>query len=217
MPTGLSVNDARALLGDDVLGADDAANVFGTGVDAPPIPFSSEELAVAKTAGDMLVLRLATVGNQPLTVQRLIQGFPQSFDERYLRKMGYQLRDDWGIELEPLAGTDTCTFGWALVCKDILADTRNLAYDEQDVVVETYRNGVRRRSAVEAAYDTLLYFGARKVRLLETTWDWTGSRTVDGGYLNVGGFGAAGLQVLSFSRAVRHGALGVCPTRQPAV
>jgi hypothetical protein len=118
--------------------------------------------------------------------------------------------------LEPLAATDTCTFGWALVRKEILDETRNLAYDEQDEVVTRHRVDVRRRTAVEAVYDTLLHFGARHARLLETTWDWTKSRTVDGGYLNVGGFGSTGLQILSFSRAVRHAALGVCPTRQSA-
>jgi hypothetical protein len=216
MPAVLKVSEAHAILGHDVLGADEAHAVFGVRVEAPPLPFTAEELAAAKTAGEMLVLRLAKDATVPLTLQRMIQHLPQCFDERYLRKMGYQLRDDWGIELEPLADTDTCTFGWALVRKEILDETRNLAYDEQDEVVTRHRVDVRRRTAVEAVYDTLLHFGARHARLLEKTWDWTKSRTVDGGYLNVGGFGPTGLQVLSFSRAVRHGALGVCPTREPA-
>jgi hypothetical protein len=68
---------------------------------------------------------------------------------------------------------------------------------------------------VEGVYDTLLCFLARKVRLLEHSWDWSRSATLDGGYLNVGGFGATGMQILSFSRAIRHGRLGVCPTYQP--
>lgn len=216
MPALLKVSDAHAILGHDVLGADEAHAVFGLRVEVPPLPFTAEELTTAKTAGEMLVLRLAKDAIGPLTLLRMIQHLPQSFDERYLRKMGYQLRDDWGIELEPLADIDTCTVGWALVHKDILGETRNLAYDEQEEVVTRHRVDVRRRTAVEAVYDTLLYFGARHVRLLATTWDWTKSRTIDGGYLNVGGFGQAGLQILSFSRAVRHGALGVCPTREPA-
>jgi hypothetical protein len=216
MPAVLKVSDARALLGHDVLGAEEVAAVFGARVEAPPLPFTAEELTAAQSAGEMLVLRLAKDGSTPLTLQRMMQHLPRSFDERYLRKMGYQLRDDWGIELEPLSTTDTCAFGWALVRKEILPETRNLAYDEQDEVVTRNRVDVRRRTAVEAVYDTLLYFGAHHVRLLDKTWDWTQSRTVDGGYLNVGGFGPAGLQILSFSRAVRHGALGVCPTRELA-
>ena len=216
MSAVLKVGDAHAILGHDVLGADEAHAVFGIRVETPPLPFTAAELTAAKAAGEMLVLRLAKDPSGPLTMQRMIQHSPQSFDERYLRKMGYQLRDDWGIELEPLAITDTCTFGWALVRKEILDDTRNLAYDEQDEVVTRNRVDVRRRTGGEAVYDTLLHFGARHVRLLDTTWDWTKSHTIDGGYLNVGGFGTAGLQILSFSRAVRHGALGVCPTRQSA-
>jgi len=216
MSAVLKVSDAQAILGHDVLGADEAHAVFAIRVEVPPLPFTAAELTAAKVAGEMLVLRLAKDSGAPLTLQRMIQHAPQSFDERYLRKMGYQLRDDWGIELEPLAATDTCTFGWALVRKEILDETRNLAYDEQDEVVTRNRVDVRRRTAVEAVYDTLLHFGARHARLLQTTWDWTKSRTIDGGYLNVGGFGTAGLQILSFSRAVRHGSLGVCPTRQSA-
>ena len=215
MSAVLKVSDAHAILGHDILGADEAHAVFGVRVEAPPLPFTADELTAAKTAGEMLVLRLAKDASAPLTLQHMIQQLPQCFDERYLRKMGYQLRDDWGIELEPLATTDTCVFGWALVRKDPLPETCNLAYDGQDEVVTRDRVDVRRRCAVEAVYDTLLYFGARHVRLLEKTWDWTRSRTIDGGYLNVGGFGPPGLQILSFSRAVRHGALGVCPTRQP--
>jgi hypothetical protein len=215
MPPVLKGSDARAILGHDVLGADEAHATFGVRVEEPPLPFTADELDSAKMAGELLVLRLANDPTGPLTLQRMIQHMPQSFDGRYLRKMGYQLKDDWGIELEPLATTDTCHFGWALVRKEILAETRNLPYDEQEVLVTRQRVDVRRRTAVEAVYDTLLHFGARHARLLETTWDWTRSRTIDGGYLNVGGFGPGGLQVLSFSRGVRHGALGVCPTRQP--
>jgi hypothetical protein len=46
-------------------------------------------------------------------------------------------------------------------------------------------------------------------------WDWSSSRTIDGGFLNLGRFNDAGMQVFSYSRAVRHGQLGVCPTRDP--
>ncbi len=213
----MSVTEARAILGDDVLGADETASVFRVAINAPPIPFTTDQLKSANPSGEILVLRLAQDGEGPLTLLRMIQLFPESFDKRLLRQMGYQLKDDWGIELEPLAATATCTSGWALVRKDILADTRNLTYDEQEPALLRYAPSCRRRSAIEVVYDTLLYYEARRVRLLEKAWDWSSSATVDGGYLNVGGFGPTGLQILSFSGAVRHGALGVCPTRQPAV
>jgi hypothetical protein len=218
------LEDARAILGDDLLGPEEVATVFGDNpatVSALATPFTREQLAAAQRASEMLVRRVTHDGRGvALTLSRLITLFPDAFDKKLLRQMGYQLRDDWGIELEPLAATDTAAPGWALVRKEILDGSTNLTYDEQDQVIALYaqrldlRAGeLRRRTAVEAVYDTILYAGARQRRLLERTWDWCASRTIDGGYLNVGGFTTRGLQVLSFSTGVRHGALGVCPTR----
>jgi len=218
-----SLEEARAILGDDVLGPEEVMAAFGhaskTNV---PLEFTGEQLRAARSAGEMLVLRVAHLNdNTALTLLQLVPRFPQAFDQRLLRQAGYQLKDDWGIELEPLAATDTCAVGWALVRKQILDDSRNCPYDEQSAALQRYAEAlhvpattIRRRSAIETVYDTVLYFAARDVRLLESTWDWSDSRTVDGGYLNVGGFGSGGMQILSYSTAVRHGSLGVCPTRQ---
>ena len=52
----------------------------------------------------------------------------------------------------------------------------------------------------------------RRSRLLEAAWDWSSTPSADGGLLNVGGFTEAGLDVLAYSKAVKHGALGICPT-----
>jgi hypothetical protein len=216
-----TVEEARAILGDDVLGPEEVAAAFGhASKTIVPIEFTTDQLHAARRAGAMLVLRAAHLDdNTALTLVQMVHRFPSAFDQGLLRKMGYQLRDDWGIELEPLAATETCAVEWALVRKQILDDSRNLAYEEQDAAMQRYADSlrvparaIRRRTAVEAVYDTLLYFAARGIRLLENTWDWSGSRTVDGGYLNVGGFGDKGMQILSYSTAVRHGALGVCPT-----
>jgi hypothetical protein len=222
MPSPVSLREARAVLGDDLLGPEEVAAILDGAAPEPPVlPFPRQALTAAAAAGEMLVLRVAAVPDgPPLTMLHFIESFPEAFDQKFLRQMGYQLKDDWGIALEPLAAQQTCTAGWALVRKAILDDSRNLAYDAQDDVVRRYAadHGLaagipRRRSAVEAVYDTLLYFRTRGVRLLEKTWDWSASLTVDGGYLNIGGFGTNGLQILSYSRACRHGALGVCPTR----
>lgn len=222
MPARLSVQDARALLGDDVLGPDDVATAFGVPPRPADIPFGRDDLASAVTHGEMLVFRVAQVENgSPLTLLRMIERFPEAFDQKLTRQMGYQLKDDWGITSEPLAATIACTPGWALVRKEVLDASRNRTYDQQEGILRGYgeqrgapAGTVRRRSAVEAVYDALLYFVVRKVRLLAQSWDWSGSQTIDGGYLNIGGFGNNGMQILSFSRAVRHGGLGVCPTRQ---
>jgi len=218
-----TVEEARAILGDDVLGPQEVTAAFGC---APktivPIAFTPEDLHAARAAGEMLVLRAAHLTDHTaLTVMHMLHRFPELFDKRLLRQVGYQLKDDWGIELEPLAATETCAVEWALVRKHILDDSRNQSYDEQCALLRHYADTlrvpadrVRRRTAVEAVYDTILYCVAHGTHLLENTWDWTSSRTVDAGYLNVGGFGSQGMQVLSYSAAVRHGGLGVCPTRQ---
>jgi len=220
MPAVLSLDDARVIFGNDVLGPAEVAEAFAASPrEIPAIPFSGELLEAAQRAGEMLLLRLSTAPDgRPLTLLHMIEGFADAFDPKLLRQMGYQLKDDWGIALEPLAARETCATGWALVRKHILDDSRNLPYDDQAAALQRYAQqqgvaAVRRRSAVEAVYDTLLYFRTRRVRLLDKTWDWSASATIDGGYLNVGGFGDNGMQILSYSRACRHGALGVCPTR----
>jgi hypothetical protein len=217
----LPLNLARTILGDDVLGPEEVAGAFGIQEDAVRMPFSKEELETARKAGEILVLRPGSKDHEPITIQSLIGRFPDAFDPRFLRTMGYLLKDEWGIELEPLTGTETCRAGWFLVPKEPLRASRNHTYGEQDAAVKAYAQewgipsaSLQRRRAVEIVYDTLLYHAARGVRLLETTWDWSCTRTLDGGYLNVGGFGPDGLQIFSYSRAVRHGDLGVCPVRQ---
>jgi hypothetical protein len=217
----LSLAEARTILGDDVLGPEEVAQAFG---DAPTelgmtVPFTRAALIAARQWGAMLVLRAARDDQgKALTILHLLDRCPHAFDAKLLRKAGYQLKDEWGIALEPLAASDTCDPGWALVRKEVLEDSCNLSYDQQETALQRFAESLgapaRRRTAVEGVYDTLLCFLARGIRLLERSWDWSDSATLDGGFLNVGGFGPAGMQILSFSRAIRHGRLGVCPTYQ---
>jgi len=71
----------------------------------------------------------------------------------------------------------------------------------------------RRRSAIEIAYDTLLFERACGERLLAGAWDWSRSPSNDQGYAALGEFGERGLGVIAYSRAVKFGTLGVCPQR----
>lgn len=223
MTQRVTLEEARALLGQAVYGPEEIGAAFGALDPAAaelPIPYGQADLETAAKSGEMLILRIAADGGGPITIARMVERVPAAFDQDLLRKAGYQLKSDWGIELEPLAQEETCTLGWALVRKEIVDGSRNLAYDEQGLQLRQYEaalglraNSARRRTAIEAVFDTVVAFAARGERLLEKTWDWTSSQTVDRGYLNVGGFGPKGMQVLSFSGAVRHGALGICPTR----
>jgi len=215
----VSIEEARSILGTDVLGADEAQAVLGPLRNAPDaIPFPHEELSAALRRDEMLVYRCShRQDGTALTMAHLIDRFPAAFDPAFLEKVGYQLKDEWGIRLEPRATVDTCSDGWALVRKVLIDDSRNRAYDEQESVLQRYRevagSEYRRRTAVEVVYDTVLYWKTHGTPLLANAWDWTSSETIDGGFLNVGGFGPKGMQLLSYSRAVRHGALGICPTR----
>lgn len=220
-----TLKQARSILGDDVIGPDELRAALGAvdGIDAAAssVPFHTADLERARENGELLVLRGGHVKGEPLTLLWFIQRFPESFDAATLRKVGYQLRDEWGIELEPLAATDVCKPEWALVRKELLPDTCNLGYDEQDALIDQYSSqrgapgDFRRRTGIEIAFDLILYYRARDQKLLSKSWDWSSTRTLDGGFLNIGRFNDAGMQVFSYSRAVRHGQLGVCPNRGP--
>ena len=109
---------------------------------------------------------------------------------------------------------DALEAGWALVAKEPWRETLNQSYGRgQDAaaaprgraaVAPPPRSGDRvRRARLRAA---------RGTRLLEDRWDWSSTQSHDGGLVNVGRFGDTGLDVLSYSKAVKHGALGICPT-----
>lgn len=222
MGVSIEVQRARAILDEDVIGAEEVTHVFGradalTPALAAAVPFSAQRLERARADGEILVLRCPEAGGHPLTLHHLIHRFPHAFDPKYLQKMGYQLKSEWGVEIEPLAARETCALGWALVRKEPLLQTCNLSYEEQDEVLREVAAGepTRRRRATEVAFDLVAYHGARGLRLLFDRWDWSSSRTADGGYLNVGHFDDQGMQVFSFSPGVRHGKLGVCPNRDP--
>jgi len=220
MSVAIDLETARRILGDAVVGPTEVGDVLGLEGPVPAIPYSAAELEAAAGAGEMLLLRVERAAGQPLTLLRLIERFPRAFDQKFLTQMGYQLKEEWGIEREPLANRDTCRPGWMLVRQRVLDEARNLPYEDQGETLIQYARrlglppgAVCRRQAVEIVYDLVLYHEARAERLLAESWDWSASRTLDGGYLNVGGFGTNGMQILCYSTAVRHGALGVCPSR----
>jgi hypothetical protein len=220
MAESIDIDAARRILGDRVLGPEEIERAFGAGEfpDAGRVPFPAAELEAARAAGEYLVLRTPQAAGAPLTLLALIERFPDAFNARFLRQMGYQLKTDWGIALEPLAATESCRAQWALVRAEPLDASRNASHEEQEGLLLEYAAGrrrVRRRTAIEVAFDLLAFHRARGERLLARAWDWTSSRTVDGGFVNLGHFDADGIQVFSYSQGVRHGLLGVCPNTDP--
>jgi hypothetical protein len=219
--------DAAAVLGDAVLGPEELAAALGYDLlsvltseeraAVGRIPFTSRELEEARDDDALLVLRVPRDPDQPLTMLALAERLQGGLDPKVHKGVGYSLRDEWTIDTQPFATHDTCAAGWWLVRRAPLAGTLNRGYRAQDDVLARLGGAPdgrpARRSAVEIAYDTLLWHRVRGERLLAAAWDWSRSPSNDQGYAALGEFGTAGLGVIAYSRAVRFGTLGVCPQR----
>jgi len=216
-----SITDARAIFGTDLLAPEDVGRVLGLSPSAlganGAVPYSRAALESARARGDLLVFRVAADAERPLTVLRLAERFPETVDPRLLKGVGYQLKDERTIALEPFADRATCETGWRLVHRAPVPATCNLNYELQDTVLARYAESIGlagrlvRRSAIEAVFDTILLRRAHGTRLLERAWDWSATPTADGGMITVGEFAESGLHILGYSRAVRFGTLGICP------
>ena len=182
----VGLSEARRILGDAVIGPEEIA----AALDADPlaslsdderhqvrrVPFDAAALEAARADGEMLVLRIPRHAGQPLTMLALATLFGGSVDPKVHRGVGYSLRDEWTIDTQPFAGAETPVAGWYLVHQRLLPATCNRLYREQDGLLATLPGGngrPRRRSAIEIAYDTLLWQRARGSRLLPDAWDWS--------------------------------------------
>lgn len=207
----LNRDAAQRLFGDDLLDHGALRALLGDGVpDVPPIPFDTKTAEAARETGCLLVYRTAALPDgRPLTLAHLAAHVADRGDGM----VAFAGEDPWFVDDEVVNG-ETPEEGWALVAKAPWPETvgRTFAVGEAALARRAAAEPWRRRRAVEIALDTLTYAAARGVRLLADRWDWSATRTRDGGLVNVGGFTEAGLEVLSYSRAVKHGALGICPT-----
>jgi len=219
--------DARAALGRAVVGPAELERALGYDPLAvlttaerdavARVPFGRADLERARTDGELLVLRVPRDPERPLTMVTLAERLHGGLDPKVHKGVGYLLRDEWTIDAQPFATQDTCAAGWWLIRRAPLPATTNRAYRAQDdVLAGLDRSASRRparRSAIEIAYDTLLWHRVSGERLLGDAWDWSRSPSNDQGFAALGEFGDAGLGVIAYSRAVRFGTLGVCPQR----
>ncbi|HXJ35782.1 MAG TPA: hypothetical protein VMS22_17260 [Candidatus Eisenbacteria bacterium] len=228
LPTTIEgLAEAAAILGKAVLGPADLTKALG--YDPLPllsadehravarVPFGKPELERARADGEVLVLRVPRDPDGPLTMLALGRRLHGGLDPKVHKGVGYSLRDEWTIDTQPFATTDSCAAGWYLVRREPLPATRNRGYRAQDDALAALglatKGRPHRRSAVEIAFDTLVWHRARGERLLATAWDWSRSPSNDQGFAALGEFGEQGLGVIAYSRAVRFGTLGVCPQR----
>lgn len=209
--TTLSLEEARGLFGSDLIDGAALRGLLGREPEGiPAIPFTRDVAAAAREAGSMLVYRPAALPDgSPITLTSLAQ-FCASRSDGLVAFAG---EDPWFLDDETTSA-DPAEAGWALVAKEPWQETLNLVYDRAEEALRrrAATQPWRRRRAAEIAFDTLAYAAAGRGRLLSAHWDWSSTRSRDGGLLNVGRFGDSGLDVLSYSKAVKHGALGICPT-----
>lgn len=205
----LSLADARRIFGARFLGPERVAGVLGTLPDAPEsVPIGEEEATRLAREGFALVWRTATTGDgRPVTLSLLHERTAAD------RSRGFKGEEPWFVDL-PFASTETPDTGWALFSVTPWAETLNRTYlaGEESLRARAGAMPWRRRRAVEIAYDCFVAATTGE-RLLERTWDWSGTPSTDGGLLTLGGFGTSGIDVIAYSRAVKHDALGICPTR----
>src|SRR5262249_61920005 len=79
------------------------------------LPCSVADLVTARTRGEFLVLRVPRDAEGPLTMLRLAERLNGGLDPKVHQGVGYLLRDEWTIDAQPFAASETCATGWRLV------------------------------------------------------------------------------------------------------
>lgn len=210
----LSLPEARRIFGDDLIEPGMLGRLLGEPPPGNPaatsIPFTVAAAEAAHAAGCVLLYRPDRAADgRELTLSLLAERCAGQGDTS-LRFRG----DEPWFQAQPFATGERPQAGWALVFREPWRETLNQTYERGAAALRARggATGWRRRRAVEIAFDCLAMASLRRVRLLERAWDWSSTAAADDGLVNVGGFGAGGLEVLCYSRAVKHGALGICPT-----
>jgi len=209
--TNLSHDDAARLFGTDLIGASALRGLLGADVAAaPPIPFTRDVAETAHRDGCLLIYRVAALADgRPLNLATLAQLTSGRSDGL----VAFAAEDAWYLQ-DATVNAAVPEAGWALVAKEPWRETCNQVYVRGEEALRRRAGDQpwRRRRAPEIVLDTLAYAAARGTHLLADTWDWSSTSSHDGGLLNIGSFKESGLDVLAYSKAVKHGALGICPT-----
>ncbi len=230
----LEFREAKEIFGKDFLGPEAVKTTYGVELDSEElqeienIPFSREDLEQAKQLGMMLVLRVPRLGEgkteKPLTIDQIRERFSGGDTlggpKKKKQKMFYRAKGEGWYDAEEFATQETPKLGWGLVMKSVLPDSLGKDWDQQEEVLKKWAKqnkidpaSVKRRTPVEIAYDTFLYYGENKESLLEDKWDWSGVRSSGGHFVGVGGFDSGGLGVSGGARGRSGSSLGVCPSR----
>ena len=219
----VEAEEARRLFGYDCFGPEAFAvflgvdDLFGPALASEQIreslrvPFSRDELKRAKSLEMILVYRLShdKYGNG-LTIRYL--------REACLRRevFGHGRERPWYAS-ERFARDEVPNPGWSLVRKKEIPGSLDRTWKDQSEILRqwTEENGiqpevVQRRTAVEAVYDALLYYGQNRHEEIDLVYDWTATLASDGWPVLVSCYHSR-LWVDALSADAREPCIGVYP------
>ncbi len=138
--TGVSIEQAKEILGEDVLGPEAVEATFGfTPEDVPQIPFSIEELERAKELNQFLELRVdKTTSGEPLDMVKMHDIVQPAFDANNQGKIlnSYGKADSWYRNEAFLK--DVPRLSWVLVSKDVIPNSLSKNFLQQTEVIANY-------------------------------------------------------------------------------
>jgi hypothetical protein len=223
MPPYVEAEEARRLFGHDCFGPEAFAvflgvdDLFGPALASEQIreslrvPFSSDELKRAKSLEMILVYRLShdKYGNG-LTIRYLREACMR-------RKVFGQGRERPWYASERFARDEVPNPGWSLVRKKEIPGSLDRIWKDQSEILRqwTEENGIqpemiRRRTAVEAVYDALLYYGQNRQAEVQLVYDWTATRSSDDSPVFVACYESR-IWIDALSAAAREPCIGVYP------
>lgn len=239
-PKDNMVERAKEILGKDFLGLEAVrkmeAALKGVGANVefrldrlPDFPYSEQDLQLAKQNGEMVVLRASHANIDGRTAPLSLISFRELFKKDPvggIPALFYSFRsdaNDWYLQENFATNSLEMELGWAIVKKEFLNGSTSKNWQQQEEVMKKYgedlrakggtNTQVRRRTAKEAVWDTMLYYSNTKEQLLETKYDWTSSRASGDRLVGVGGFDSGGLYVGRWDPANQNPDIGVCPSR----
>ena len=137
---GVSIEQAREILGQDVLGPEAVETTFGfMPEDIPPIPFSIEDLEKAKELDQFLELRVdKTFNGNPLDMNKMHELLQPDFTANNQGKIlnSYGKADSWYKNEDFLK--DVSRASWVLVSKDVIPNSLNQNFLQQTDVIANY-------------------------------------------------------------------------------
>ena len=175
--TGVSIEQAKEILGEDVLGPEAVEATFGfSPEDIPPIPFSVQELERAKELNQFLELRVdKTADGEPLDMVKMHGLLQPEFTAANQGKIlnSYGQDNSWYRNEDFLK--DVPRASWVLVSKDVIPSSLSKNFLQQTEVIANYlKTDIFKDQEIPEAYkEAIEEFEAKKAGIQAIlTSDW---------------------------------------------